>query len=207
MNSEKIFIFDFDGTLADSTEVVVKILNNLAPEFGVNPAPDSEVQRLRKLSTRELIKEFKVPIYMVPFIFRRFKQEMKKAMPEIKPISGIPQVLRQLHGKKQKLYIISSNTTENINLFLARNGIEYFDRVIGDAGLFGKNVKIKRIIKNENLDPGKVFYFGDETRDIESARKAGVKSVAVVWGIGAREALERENPDFIFSKPEELLSL
>ena len=68
-------------------------------------------------------------------------------------------------------------------------------------------VKIIKIIKKENALKDKCIYIGDETRDIEAARKAGVKVAAVSWGLNSREALEKYQPDWLLENPKNLLLL
>ena len=47
----------------------------------------------------------------------------------------------------------------------------------------------------------------DEVRDIEAARKSGIKSVAVTWGYNSKDALLKENPDFLINSPDELRNI
>ena len=48
---------------------------------------------------------------------------------------------------------------------------------------------------------------GDTSIDVDSARLAGVKAVAVSWGLNTPEALKRSNPDFLINTPSELLDI
>ena len=52
-----------------------------------------------------------------------------------------------------------------------------------------------------------VFYVCDEVRDIEAARKSGIKSIAVTWGYNTKGALIKENPDFLVNSPDELRNI
>ncbi len=54
------------------------------------------------------------------------------------------------------------------------------------------------------LIPGECTLIGDSTLDIETARNAGMKSVAVMWGFNDRERLLGANPDRIAENPEEI---
>ena len=51
------------------------------------------------------------------------------------------------------------------------------------------------------------MYVGDEARDMEAARRAGVHSVGVTWGFNNRSALEKANPEKLVDKPKDLLKL
>jgi phosphoglycolate phosphatase len=63
------------------------------------------------------------------------------------------------------------------------------------------------MVSNHGLDRNHVLYIGDETRDIEAAHKAGVRVAAVTWGYNNAEMLKRFSPDYLVSRPHELLSL
>jgi phosphoglycolate phosphatase-like HAD superfamily hydrolase len=50
-------------------------------------------------------------------------------------------------------------------------------------------------------------YVGDESRDLDAARKAGVSVAAVSWGFHAPELLASMNPTYMLEHPRELLRL
>jgi phosphoglycolate phosphatase-like HAD superfamily hydrolase len=52
-----------------------------------------------------------------------------------------------------------------------------------------------------------VVYVGDEVRDIEAGRQAGVAVAAMTWGFNDRALLARHCPDYLVERPEELLQL
>lgn len=66
---------------------------------------------------------------------------------------------------------------------------------------------LKKIIKELKINPGEVAYIGDEARDIEAAKKAGILAVAVTWGFEGEIPLRNEDPDYLLHKPKELLTL
>jgi phosphoglycolate phosphatase len=207
MDKQKAFIFDFDGVIADSGIEGYKIYNSILPSFGITSIDESEIDRFRNLSSRDLIKEVNIPFYKAPFIYLKFKQEYAKSIKCIKPVSEILQVLRKLYDNEVKMYITSSNSEDNIRLFLKKNRMEYFKQIKGGNSFFGKQKAIKKIIKDEKLTPGNTIFIGDETRDVEAARKAGIKAAAVIWGFNTREALVKMKPDYILNKPEDLFLL
>jgi phosphoglycolate phosphatase-like HAD superfamily hydrolase len=71
--------------------------------------------------------------------------------------------------------------------------------------LFGKGRVIQRLLRRHHLNPEDVIYVGDETKDIEAARKIGIKVISVSWGYNSSQALAAEHPDFLIYRPEELL--
>ena len=50
-----------------------------------------------------------------------------------------------------------------------------------------------------------MIYIGDETRDMEAARKSKVRAIAVCWGANNREAMITEGPALCIEEPSELV--
>ena len=57
------------------------------------------------------------------------------------------------------------------------------------------------------IDKSKAYYIGDETRDIEAAKKNHIKSIAVTWGYNSETALEKYDPSYIAKTPKDLLTI
>jgi phosphoglycolate phosphatase len=62
------------------------------------------------------------------------------------------------------------------------------------------------MLKNKNLTNDDVIYVGDETRDIEAAKKCGVRILSVAWGFNNSKVLAEKNPDWIAEKPADILT-
>ena len=71
--------------------------------------------------------------------------------------------------------------------------------------LFGKPQRILNVMRKVRIDPSRVIYVGDETRDMEAARVSRVKGLAVCWGANEREAMETEDPAFCIEDPGQLI--
>ncbi len=205
---QKIIIFDFDGTIADSLEMLVTISNRLAVQFGYKQTSQIELARLKNLTSREIIKQSGISIFKVPFLLRKVKTEMS---PEIKTLSlfaGMREVLIELDNIGHKLVIISSNSKSNILAFLEHNNLEnIFYYIYSGTTVFGKDKVINKFTRQENIDIADVVYVGDETRDIEAAKKSNVVAIAVSWGFNTKEALAKQNPDFLIDQPQELINV
>jgi phosphoglycolate phosphatase len=72
------------------------------------------------------------------------------------------------------------------------------------ASIFGKAPRLKAMVRRSGIDPRNVIYVGDEVRDAEAARKAGISFGAVSWGLHRLETLCSQNPREIFVTPSEL---
>ncbi|MBW4639903.1 MAG: HAD-IA family hydrolase [Gloeocapsa sp. UFS-A4-WI-NPMV-4B04] len=204
----KVIIFDFDGTIADTLDAIVDISNRLALEFGYKQTSFAEIAQLKNLNSREIIKQSGISIFKVPFLIRKVKAELNKEIEGLKPIQGIKESLIELKAQGNKLLIITSNSKDNVISFLEQNNLQYlFSSVYSGATLFGKSKIINKILKQEDINIEQVIYVGDETRDIESARKSKIKAIAVTWGFNSKEVLTEQNPDFLIHQPHELINV
>jgi len=65
--------------------------------------------------------------------------------------------------------------------------------------------KFRRVLRRAGVPAADAVAFGDEVRDIEAARAAGITCAAVTWGYAAPEALRAHAPDFVFDRMEEVV--
>jgi phosphoglycolate phosphatase len=201
----KYIYFDFDGTLANSFELGMEIAQELAPKYGFNNVDFSKVDYYRGLSSQELIKEFKVPLYKIPILAPVFKYELFKRIDDLKPYENIPEVLKIL-SEKYFIGILTSNTVENVKHFLKNHNLqEYISEIRSELHIFGKHNSLKRIISRKKIDKKDFVYVGDETRDIEATKKAKITSIAVSWGFNSEEILLKFSPDYIAHQPTDIL--
>jgi phosphoglycolate phosphatase-like HAD superfamily hydrolase len=92
---------------------------------------------------------------------------------------------------------LSSNNNDNLSFFLQRYNIDAFNWVEGTSGILKKANRICQQLKRHGLKPSEVVYIGDEVRDIEAARKCGIKMIAVSWGFHTTDLLCSHNPDYL----------
>jgi phosphoglycolate phosphatase len=202
----KALIFDFDGTIADSFETLLAIFEEVTkrPE----KLTTNELKELRGKSLKEVIKYLKIKRWQIPRLILKAKSSVAVKIVDIKPFPDMPEMLRQLSKDGYKLYIMSTNSSANIDKFLKRNKLDdCFTKVYGDIGLRSKSSALKKLMKKEKLKPDGCTYIGDEVRDIEAAKNAGITSVGVAWGFNYPEALESAKPDAIAKIPQDLIKI
>jgi phosphoglycolate phosphatase len=163
---------------------------------------------LRSKSVRAIAKQFQIPSWKLVFMLRRGRKMMASYLAELEPVSGITDVINTLHQQGHDLYIASSNSSSNIDLFLKNYQMKsLFKKVIGGSRLFGKSKSLLSIVNRQKKSPAPYFYVGDEVRDIEAAAEAGIKAVAVTWGFAERDQLKKAKPYALIAKPEQLLDV
>jgi phosphoglycolate phosphatase len=199
-------IFDFDGTIANSFEVAEKIFYELT---GHEPVTDeSLIAYLRRQPLLKAAKEMHISPAQLPRLLIKGRALMQNRMHQVKAFSGIAPVLRELHDEGNRLFIISSNSQPNVEEFLKEHDLlECFDRVYGGVGLFSKARVLKKVMRRNRINPEDSFYIGDEVRDINAAKHAGVRIVSVAWGYNDIEALKDEKPFATAMKPTDLIQV
>ncbi len=201
-----VLIFDFDGTIADTLETIVRITNRIAPEYGYSPTTPEKLRYYQSLSTQEMLKQSEIPLFRLPFLLRQVRREMGAELDSVSVASELVPTLQALDEQGHQLMIMSSNSRQNILRFLQRQGIaELFSSVEGGVGLLSKARSLRRIIRREDFDFSQVIYVGDETRDIDASKQVGVLIAAVSWGFSSREALAVQSPAFLIDHPRQLL--
>lgn len=204
---EKVIIFDFDGTIADTLQSIVSIINRLSDKFGYEKVTEESIDILRNKQTEEILKDLKISMTKIPFIIRKVKVELNKEIESLKPTVAIKESLLELKKNRYKLGILTSNSKDNVSKFLKRNNLDLFDFIYSGSSIFGKSKVMNNLLKNQNLKPEEVIYVGDEIRDIEAAKRAKIRIIAVSWGFNSKQILEKQIPDFLINEPKELIKL
>lgn len=206
--TQKVIIFDFDGTIADTVDALVTIANRLAEEFGYIQITQKELALLRNLTSRQIIKYSGISLFKIPFLLKKVKAELKNKIQDLKPVPEIKEALIALQNEGNRLGIITSNSQENVREFLKINDLDHlFDFIYSGVTIFGKTTIINNVLKQKQIKPQEVIYVGDETRDIEASKKANIKVVAVTWGFNSQEVLAKQNPNFLIHQPSQLLEV
>ena len=203
----KVIIFDFDGTLADTIDILLSITNRLSAEFGFKSATKEELAQLSNLNSWQILQYSGISIFKFPLLIRRLKAELHSEVPHIQLFPGIKEVLLELKKRGFQLGIITSNSRENVLGTLEKNGLQDTFTFIYSGSTFGKHKVINKWLRIENIHTEKVVYVGDEIRDIDAAKKTGIKVIAVGWGFNSHEALAAQNPNFLIERPQELIEI
>jgi len=203
----KVIIFDFDGTLADTIDILLNITNRLSSELGFKSATKEELAQLSNLTSWQILRYSGISIFKFPLLIRKLKAELRSEIPTIQLFAGIKEVLLELTKLGFQLGIITSNSRENVLALLEINGLQGTFTFIYSGSTFGKHKVINKWLKKEQINPEEVIYVGDETRDIDAARKTGIKIIAVTWGFNSKSALAAQNPDFLIERPQELIEI
>ncbi len=199
-------IFDFDGTIADSFDYVSEFL---ARESGQWPLSPTEKQHLRGLSVAGMVRKLGYHWWSAPRLFFKGRWRMRHAIRHLHPFEGMPEVIRKLHAEGHELFILSTNSVNNIHHFLHHHKLHiYFLEIYGGVGMFGKAPALRRLLREQNIELRDALYVGDELTDIQAAESIGLRAIAVTWGFARHGSLtQEEGATALAHTPQEIISL
>ena len=147
----KYTVFDFDGTLADTFDVIKNIAMNEYSEY------DIDVELFKSEGAKGMLKMLNIPRWKIPGMILNVTNKLRNSK-NIKLFPSIVDLLINLK-KDYKIGILSSNSKEIINDTLKEYDIEnLFEFVYSESSLFGKHSVLKRMCSKHNIDPLEVIY-------------------------------------------------
>ena len=204
MNRYDLAIFDFDGTLADSAAWFRSRINQVAQRYGFRQVTDEELERLRGQPSAAIIRYLGVPAWKIPFIASHMRKLLGRDAHRIALFDGVDALLSSLAQRWVAIAIATSNSEANVRRILGDVNASRIGHYACGASLFGKAAKLEAILKRQQVRPERTIAIGDEVRDLEAARKAGLAAGAVGWGYATVGLLRAQQPDYLFSSMDEI---
>lgn len=199
-------IFDFDGTIADSFDVIVDIFEHITrrPE----KLTEKQLAELRGYPLEVVAERLKIRWWRIPFLLSKGRRMMSRRMAQIPVFEGMGRVIDELHAEGHELFVVSSNSKRNVRKFLKQHHLyKYFVDIRGNAGLLGKSHILKRLARANSFTIKDCIYIGDETRDVVAAKAVGMRVIAVSWGFANTEFLESLHPTAMAHSPQDVIRI
>lgn len=203
--STQLIIFDFDGTLADTMPVFLRLFDEAADQYGFRRVQDNGLEAMRGLDARQIMALHEVPLWKVPMIAAFMRRRMADVVEQIRLFPGMAEALSELHRRGTVLAIVSSNSRQNVEAVLGPGLTRLFRHVECGTSLFGKRSRLRKVLAAAAVAPQAALLVGDEIRDAEAARGAGIGFAAVAWGYNHADALIAQHPARLFRQVAELL--
>jgi phosphoglycolate phosphatase len=204
MKRYDLAIFDFDGTLADSAAWFRLTINDVAQRYGFRQITDAELEELRGQRTVDIIRYLGVPIWKIPFIARHMRQLVARDAHLIGLFQGVDALLAGLAECDVAIAIVTSNSEANVHRILGEDNARQIRDYACGASLLGKASKFHAVIKRQGVSADRTIAIGDEARDIDAARQAGLAAGAVSWGYATIDLLRAHQPDYLFASMDDI---
>ena len=206
----KYIIFDFDGTVNNTSAGIYATFTQVLAHFGVDasqidlsrhigpPLADSYTRLLGKERCQEAVELHKK-------VFAETNAAQNSFL-----YDGITDVLSALKNSgKYVLAIASSKYEPHVVESLKYHKLtSYFDYVYGQTARRGfKKEVLEQLVSDNGWDKTRCLMIGDTLHDVEGARECGIDAVAVTYGFGAEEELRKARPVAIVNSPREITEL
>jgi phosphoglycolate phosphatase len=200
----KLVIFDFDGTLADTFPWFMRIINDVADRYRFKRVAPHEIDALRAMDARALMRHFGIPAWKMPFIANHMRKRKSRELDQTRLFEGVDRMLRGLSDAGIALALVSSNSEANCRAILGAENASLIRHYECGASLFGKSAFFRRVLRKTGTPAHEAICIGDEIRDLDAARKEGIDFGAVTWGYTAAEALIARVPAVVFHSVDEI---
>ena len=182
------------------------MMNDVADRFSFRRVAEGELETLRQCDAREIMRRLGVKRWKLPMIARYVRSRMAADVDQIGLFPGAEEMLADLAAKGVKLAVVSANGEETIRTVLGPRNTPLIEGFAAGVSLFGKRNKLIRMAKLIGVERSQTVVIGDELRDLDAARAAGMAFGAVSWGATRAEALAARAPDFLFERMEHISS-
>ncbi len=200
------FIFDIDGTLTSTNQLIFDSFNFITKKYLNRPFSEEEIIGLFGPTEGQIFQKlFGEKHLEVGKDYYKFYSD-NHFMADIYP--GLKEILIELKKKNYPLGIFTGKGRESSMITLTKLGIDkYFDLIV--TGDDVENQKpapdgILKFVEKFNLDKERVLMIGDAVGDVKAAKSAGVKIASVLWDSYAAEKVKAMQSDYYFNSVEEL---
>ena len=208
--------FDLDGTLADTAPDLVAAANLLRVARGLSPLPYEVLRPTASAGARGLIQGAFGYDNQHPQ-FEELRDEFlanyeKNICVHSKLFDGMNAFLQELEKRQIPWGIVTNKVERFTHPLLKLMGLHQRSAAIvgGDTTPHSKPhpAPILKAAEICNINPSECLYVGDDLRDIEAGRAAGMKTVAAAYGYcGCDEPVNAWGADYIIDHPSELRSI
>lgn len=207
MKKFKGYIFDVDGTITSSNDLIFASFNHVTKKYLGRTYSNEEITALFGPTEDVILKEWMKDDYEdARKDYYDFYEKNHDRMAKIFP--GIKEILNAIKNKNYPIGIFTGKGRQSTAISLKAIGIyDYFDLIVTGDDVENHKPSPEGIIKcvnHFNLDTESVLMIGDAPADIIAAREAGVKVASVLWDSYAKDKVLNMESDFIFHNTEEL---
>jgi pyrophosphatase PpaX len=203
-------IFDLDGTVVDTVELIVEsfryatrtVMGEELPDevitAGVGQPLMAQMKRLSPRHARELYD-----------VYREYNHRRHDEL--IRGYEGMDDLLSALKAAGRRLGIVTSKSRDTTGMaFRAVGLVEHFDAVVTASDTAEHKpspAPILVCLERLQATADRAIYVGDSPVDVQAGAAAGVSTAAVAWGVFGAEALLAAAPDYWVEDMPALLRL
>ena len=204
-----LIAFDWDGTLFDSTALIVRCIQSACRDIGVAVPSDVDAAYVIGLGLHDALRHVTpdLPPQRIDELGRSYRHHYLARQHELVLFEG---TLAMLHALKQRQHLLAVATGKNrpgLDHALAQSELHgLFDatRTADETASKPHPLMLQELMEQLGVPPLRTLMIGDTTHDLLLARNAGAASVAVSYGAHAGAAFGAHDPLFVANSTAEL---
>jgi phosphoglycolate phosphatase/pyrophosphatase PpaX len=208
----QLFVFDFDGTVADSGECIVASFAGAFERNRLPPVDPELIVRHMGRSLPDVFRELTGNVHAdtrIQQLVADYCNIYRTLLPEkTHPFPGIADALEHLTAAGAVCTVATSKATEAAVVSARHLGIDgHFTLYIGDDLVTNKKPHpemLERTLAKTGVSPVAAVMIGDATTDIEMGNAVGVDTIAVTWGAHPIDRLRAAEPTHIIDTAAQL---
>jgi phosphoglycolate phosphatase len=189
-----LIVFDWDGTLFDSTALIVRCMQAAAVDLGFEPPSRERASYVIGMGLIEALRHAMPDLEpsRYPELGQRYRQHYFASAHEVTLFDGVPELLRDLKARHHWLAVATGKSRRGLDEALAAVDMtRLFDgtRTADETASKPNPMMLIELMREFGAESERTLMIGDTTHDLELARNAGCPAVAVTYGAHAHESL------------------
>ncbi|KQT08836.1 HAD family hydrolase [Ramlibacter sp. Leaf400] len=182
-----LIAFDWDGTLYDSTKVIVRCIQRAVVDVGGAMPTDRAAAFVIGMSLAQALARAApdVPPEKYPALGERYRHHYYQHKDDLSLFDGVLPLLHELRERQHRLAVATGKSRRGLDEVLASEELHgVFDGSRTSDETAGKPhpLMLEELMREFAIEPGRTLMIGDTTHDLEMARNAGCASVGVSYG-------------------------
>jgi phosphoglycolate phosphatase len=194
-----LIVFDWDGTLFDSTRMIARCIQAACADVGTNVPNDRDASYVIGLGLGDALRHAapELPRERYPELAERFRHHYLASQNDIVLFEGTLEMLGALRERNHSLAVATGKNRRGLDDALARSVlVGYFDatRTADETASKPDPLMLNELMRELGCPPERTLMIGDTTHDLQLAANAGCPSVAVSFGAHSHEEFGRFAP-------------
>jgi phosphoglycolate phosphatase len=194
-----LVVFDWDGTLFDSTALIVRCIQNACADVGAPVPTDTSAAYVIGLGLQDALRHVApgLPEVRYPELGLRYRHHYFASQHELSLFPGTLDMLHALKARHHRLAVATGKNRRGLDDALAHSQLkDLFDgtRTADETASKPDPLMLNQLMREFGVDPARTLMVGDTTHDLLLARNAGAPSVAVSFGAHEHEAFAEFGP-------------
>ncbi len=189
-----LIVFDWDGTLFDSTALIVRAIQAACRDLGAPVPSDQQAAHVIGLGLQDALQRAvpDLPAERYPELGQRYRQHYFARQAQVTLFAGVPELLTRLRERNHWLAVATGKSRQGLDEALRLSGLDrVFDatRTADETRSKPHPQMLQELMREFGADPERTLMIGDTTHDLQLAANAGTDAVAVAYGAHPPEQL------------------